>query len=220
VRRRSGLYVPRFDSVVIGTSPLRYYKLSDGSGATTAVDAMGNGNGTYQSAATPSSDGVAFTGAANSWISLATTGLPSGNSKNSVMWVGTCTNNAAQRDAVSLGTNLSNQVSGSGISSAANFAVWQYWTGSNVPTAANAVVTGVEHMVHIVYNQSNITIYVNGVQKVQTAKSSHNIVYGTARIGISPTSGTGNWIGSIRRVAIWNTELSSTDVAAMWANRP
>ena len=198
-----------YDSEVAADSAIRYYILDETSGSTAVDSGSQAQNGTHSNSPTLSANGATYNGT-NQSTTLPTTGLPSGNSAYTVEFMVTPNSVSGQRDVCTWGTNVTNQATATGLN-ATNF--WNYWNGSNVVTSSNpTAATGTEYHVAITYDQSNVTIFVQGTQRVQTARTSHNTVLGAANIGVSLV--TNNWFnGKIRRVAIYNTALSATRIA-------
>jgi hypothetical protein len=206
-----------FDGAVLADSPVLYYKFTETSG-TSVTDFSSNGRtGTYVGSPTLTGDG--FISASGQYVTMPFTGLPTGDSPYTIEWIVTPTDVTGQHDVCGWGSSsgVNNAVTSSGTNGTA---VWNYWNGSNVTTPSQpGVASGTEVRVMCVYNQANITIYVNGTQQIQITRTSHACATsGAAVIGRAPI-GTVPFLGKIRRVAVYNTALSGARASAH-ANAP
>jgi hypothetical protein len=198
-----------YDATVLASSPLRYYKFQETSG-TVAADSSGNGqNGTINGSPTLTGNGITFGNNNSQNVDVPLTGLPAGDQVYSSEFIVLPNSNSGGHDVVDWGT-YANASAATGCGQNGS-AYWNYWNGSNVTTATGIITSGHADHVVMTYDQSNVRIYVNGALKVTAARSAHANSLTLCRIGVS-LGGTNAYWGTIKRVAIYGSVLSGTDV--------
>lgn len=205
-----------YDAAVLAKAPVRYYKFDESSG-TTLLDYGTNGSvGTGVSSPTlAGANGWAFNGS-NQRVDLTVTGLPVLNTKFTVEAIVKPSSVSGAHDFVNWGTVASNQINGHELIGT-EFA--NYRSGFNLTTTGAGATVGTWYHYMCSYDQANLTIWINGVQKGTVARTSNNTGSTYARLGSN--GGTSNWFaGNIRRVAVYSTALTATDAAALAALAP
>lgn len=217
VRTRSGLYIPRtYDELVrTESSVLRAYWFDEASG--NLLDHIGSSDGTPVNSPTRAGvNGYTFNGTTQR-VTLPTTGaIPTGNSKYSIEFVAKPSSVSGQHDVGGLGSSTTNQATMVGFTGTS---FWNYWNGSNVTSTGVTIATNAWWHCVATYDQANLVLYVNGVQRGTAARSAHAGTATVAVIGMSAVT-TAFFAGSIRRFAWYNDALSASRVAAHAAVAP
>lgn len=218
-----------YADTVLADSPVGYWKLDETSG-TTAVDSSGNGhNGTYTGPTlntrflSSALGTVASFDGTNDRVTTAV--LPASTGARSVeVWVIADTL-SSQRAA------LCERFSGSGnpvearlgvgplfVGSSTNFYLNRYPGSGSWVDVGSPNSTSTATLYHVVGTLDGTTmrLYVNGVE-VATLASGIAASSGEWYIGAAHTGGSPYWAGAIGHVAIYDTVLSPTRIAAHYA---
>lgn len=207
-----------------GANLLRYYRLDEASG-TSAYDIGGTGQtGTYNGSPTlgvpgaisGDTDTAITLNGSSQFVSLPTTGLPSGSAAWSVgCWVKLSATPSAFVCMATWGTNTANQR----VEMAFNSGGQPYVGFGGGAVATGSVLTNnVWHLVVGTFDGAHtLTLYVDGAQVAQnTSATGGNIVTGVAYLG-QFAGATGRLAGSLDEAKIWSTALSGTAISALYA---
>ncbi|MER5474053.1 LamG-like jellyroll fold domain-containing protein [Streptomyces sp. NPDC002685] len=232
-----------YRGAVLGAAPAGYFRLGEAAGATTALDEVRGGNGTYNAVtlggAGPFSDqkAAAFNGTTSS-VALPSGMLPGAGAESVSMWFKTSTANGvllgASKDPLSAGTTATayTPVLYVGSSGKLYGEIW-FSGGSTKPLASTAAVTdGKWHHVVLSTAADSQSIYLDDVlvgSQTGTAAitAQTNLYVGAGFNGgnwpdeshSSTTSSTGYatyFKGSIADVSVFRSQLSAADVAGQW----
>ncbi|MFF8944220.1 LamG-like jellyroll fold domain-containing protein [Streptomyces sp. NPDC014864] len=229
-----------YRGAVLGGAPSEYFRLGEAAGATTAVDQVRGGDGTYNTvtlgATGPFSDAKAasFDGTA-SQVTLPGGSVPGSGAESTSMWFKTSTPNGvllgASKNPLSAGTTVSGYTPVLYVGSSGKLH-GEFWFsgGSDNPLVSTASVTdGKWHHVVLSTSASSQSLYLDGAlvgtQTGTAAMSGQTYAYvGGGFLGgywpdephNSTTDNTGYatyFKGSIAEVALFRSQLSDADVA-------
>lgn len=200
---------------VMRDQPLRYYRLSETNG-TTAVDAMGNANGTFQGGVTLGQTGLikgdpntaVLLDGSTGYLSMPTSGLPSGSQAFSIeFWMNLTVGQATGHAIMKVGndTNLQ-QVA---LYYTVSGAFVNLYTGTSHTTGANAAPAGTICHFVVTYNGTTLILYTNGQNVVQTTIAL-NLTYGIAYIGNDDFSEPVQ--GILDEVAVYSNALTADQI--------
>lgn len=220
---------PTFDSVVLGMTPLRYFRLNETAGASALVDATGTANATVVGSPTfggsPSGGSNVGGTSVSGWsgANYANTGTPILETPTAFSFMvaikttSTATQMAIARDVNTTGTIRQFQLYTSG--NVATISVWNS-AGSNLARAGTVNVRdGAWHLLCATWDGANVKLYVDGAQ------DGANL----AVTSIRSVTGYGIWIGNEQRtslpfggsldeIAMWDRALSPTEVSNLYAS--
>ncbi|MET7380234.1 LamG-like jellyroll fold domain-containing protein [Streptomyces sp. NPDC005526] len=229
-----------YRGAVLGGAPSEYFRLGEAAGATTAVDQVRGGDGTYNTVTLgstgPFSDAKAatFDGTA-SQVTLPGGSVPGSGAESASMWFKTSTPNGvllgASKNPLSAGTTASGYTPVLYVGSSGKLH-GEFWFsgGSDNPLVSSASVTdGKWHHVVLSTSASSQSLYLDGAlvgtQTGTAAMSGQTYTYvGGGFVGgywpdephHSTTDNTGYatyFKGSIAEVALFRSQLSDADVA-------
>jgi len=212
------LYKP----TVLADAPIRYYRLNDTN--TTAVD-IGSGaqNGTLHGTITESQSGL-LTGDSDNcmlfdgstgYVSLPTTGLPTGASAWSIeAWCKiSAIPSATYHSIASFGTYGTNQkMAGLSIKSSGTTAQFMCTTYNGDILSSNISANTAYHVVGT-YDGTNTRLYVNGALAAGPTPFTLTIALAFASIGAENSTAQDFFSGLIDEVAIYSTALSAAQIA-------
>uniref|UniRef100_UPI0019002CBE LamG-like jellyroll fold domain-containing protein n=1 Tax=Streptomyces cellulosae TaxID=1968 RepID=UPI0019002CBE len=232
-----------YRGAVLGGAPSEYFRLNEAAGATTAVDQVRGGNGSYSAVTLggsgPFSDQKAagFTGTSSS-LTLPSGSLPGSGAESTSLWFKTTTANGvllgASKDPLSAGTTTTSYTPVLYVGSSGKLHGEYYFSGGSTKplVSAAAVTDGKWHHVVLSTGATSQTLYLDGTlvgtQTGTAAMSGQPYTYvGAGFIGgnwpdeshTSSTSGTGYatyFKGSIAEVALYRSQLSDADVAQQY----
>ncbi|MFI5676910.1 LamG-like jellyroll fold domain-containing protein [Streptomyces cellulosae] len=232
-----------YRGAVLGGAPSEYFRLNEAAGATTAVDQVRGGNGSYSAVtlggAGPFSDQKAATFAGtSSSLTLPSGSLPGSGAESTSLWFKTTTANGvllgASKDPLSAGTTTTSYTPVLYVGSSGKLHGEYYFSGGSTKplVSAAAVTDGKWHHVVLSTGATSQTLYLDGTlvgtQTGTAAMSGQPYTYvGAGFIGgnwpdeshTSSTSGTGYatyFKGSIAEVALYRSQLSEADVAQQY----
>lgn len=196
-------------------NPIRYYRLGETSG-TTAVDSGSQAqNGTINGTVTPvaglivSDPNGAFSfDGSTGYISLPTTGLPTGSQSVSLeCWIRYSSSSGFPMP-VSLGTRINGELTDMYLNPSFELHA-EYVALADV----NGGVLAANTPYHAVttYDGTTLSIYING-QLIDHTPVTGNITYGGAAIGAQANPLGGYWPGIVDEVAIYSTVLSANQI--------
>ncbi|MFI7501164.1 LamG-like jellyroll fold domain-containing protein [Streptomyces sp. NPDC049687] len=232
-----------YRGAVLGGAPSEYFRLGEAAGATTAVDQVRGGNGTYSAvtlgATGPFSDQKAatFDGSTSS-LTLPSGSVPGSGAESTSMWFKTSTANGvllgASKDPLSAGTTSGSYTPVLYVGSSGKL-YGEFWFsgGSTKPLASSAAVTdGKWHHVVLSTSATSQSLYLDGTligtQTGTAAMSGQSYTYVGAGFNggnwpdeshTSSTSNTGYatyFKGSIAEVALFRSQLTDADVAQQY----
>jgi hypothetical protein len=208
-----------FQQEVLADGPLRFYRLNDTSG-TSALDISGNAqHGTYVNGVTlnqagPRDKSAAFSRASSQYVSIPTSGLPSGSSAYTIAGFFKTTVIDANQGFVGFGqasdqqSNVIRLTGGGGINN--------YWFSNDYtsPNSSFPNATWAHVACTCVGGATNTrTIFVNGVAVGSGGGGgTHNTVFGQAQIGHGLNAEFLD--GNAAEIAIFNTAISAARIAA------
>ena len=219
-----------YDSVVAADSPLAWWKLAEGAGATSNLDSSGNGHtGTPSNIvfhtwtpvpSTPSETGPSFNGTSSRMSSAYN---PSGQSAFSVELILNAQGNAQSysrvvaNDYTDGGDNKGFEVNLNGTTSLqVQFAIGNGTTFGFAGSFNTVPVTGT-HVVTCTWDGTTLRIYIDGVLDPYTGSVSGTLAAGSydVMIGADPGLGPGNYyVGELAQVSLYGTALSQADITA------
>lgn len=206
--------------VIMRDKPIRYYRLGERSG-TTAVDSSSSGqNGTLNGGITLGQAGLikgdpttcmSFDGSTG-YISLPTTGLPTGTASWSVeAWVttGSTIASSAAYFIVFFGTDTTD---GGAEFFWGNVSTSTFWLDADGASSVRSgtITTNTSYYVAGTFDGTNYRLYVNGSLVGGPTALTTNIVASTAFIGKHPAGAFCN--GSLQEVAIYSKALSAGQI--------
>jgi hypothetical protein len=226
-------YVASYDQLVSSLSPAAWWKLSDASGSTTAVDSSGNGytgtvNGgvtlgqTGPITGTPSDTAALFDGSAGSSITSTASGslAPFQNHDSTVVgWI----------NPSNMGNNMWFSTGPAGLDG--QLELWDNWnSGSPVVSAsvygdygtpATVIPASGWSMVAVTYTAATkvLTISANGgATQSGGIANSLNVPNGSMVVIGARGDNAGRWFpGDISQVAVFPTVLTTTQIASLYA---
>ncbi|WKX09791.1 LamG-like jellyroll fold domain-containing protein [Streptomyces sp. NL15-2K] len=232
-----------YRGAVLGDAPSEYFRLGEAAGATTAVDQVRGGNGTYGAVtlgtAGPFSDQKAatFDGSTSS-LTLPGNSVPGSGAESTSMWFKTTTADGvllgASKDPLSAGTTTTSYTPVLYVGSSGKLHGEFYFSGgSTKPLASAAAVTdGKWHHVVLSTSATSQSMYLDGTlvgtQTGTAAMSGQTYTYVGAGFNggnwpdeahTSSTSNTGyatHFKGSVAEVALFRSQLSAADVAGQF----
>lgn len=232
-----------YRGAVLGDAPSEYFRLGEAAGATTAVDQVRGGDGTYSAVTLgttgPFSDQKAatFDGSASS-LTLPSGSVPGSGAESTSMWFKTSTANGvllgASKDPLSAGTTTTSFTPALYVGSSGKlYGEFYFSGGSTKPLVSTAAVTdGKWHHVVLSTGATSQTLYLDGTKiGTQTGTAAMtgqpNTYVGAGFNGgnwpdeghTSSTSNTGYatyFKGSIAEVALFRSQLSDADVAQQY----
>lgn len=196
---------------------IRYYKLDGNS-----TDSVGGYNGTDTNVTYSNSYGKINQGAgvfvqsSTTKISAATTGLPTGaNQRSSSIWVYSTAraSSGGLQVIFGYGADSNNQSYGAYINYTGELVLWLGGT-SDRPTGYTLPLNTWVNLV-ITYSGTNAYVYINGNQVYTT---SITISTGSSffLFGVHPNSSSWGHVGYLDEIAIWNRQLTSTEVTQLY----
>ncbi|WP_316743236.1 LamG-like jellyroll fold domain-containing protein [Streptomyces sp. MK7] len=232
-----------YRGAVLGGAPSEYFRLGEAAGATTAVDQVRGGDGTYNSvtlgASGPFSDAKAasLNGTA-SQVTLPNGSVPGSGAESVSMWFKTSTANGvllgASRDPLGNGTTPGSYTPVLYVGSSGKLYGEYYFSGgSTKPLASAAAVTDNKwHHVVLSTSASSQSLYLDGTL-VGTQSGAGNMVGQTytyvgagylggnwpdeAHHNTSDNTGYATYFkGTVSDVALFRSQLSEADVAAQF----
>ncbi|MFE2301571.1 LamG-like jellyroll fold domain-containing protein [Streptomyces sp. NPDC059445] len=232
-----------YRGALLGAAPAGYFRLGEAAGATTAVDEVRGGNGTYNAVtlggAGPFTDqkSAAFNGT-TSTVALPSGILPGAGAESVSMWFKTTTANGvllgASKDPLSAATTTGNYTPVLYVGTSGKlYGEFYFSGGSTKPVgSATAVTDGKWHHVVLSTASDSQALYLDDTlvaSQTGTAAMSvqTNQYVGGGYIGgnwpdeshSSTTSSTGYatyFKGSIAEAAVYRSQLSAQDVAQQW----
>lgn len=203
----------------LSDGPSVYLPLTDGSGSTKAVNAVGSGDGTAQGAVTFGQPGVivsdpsqtaAVLDGTSGYITTTAPG-PSGNTFSVDGWANIAAGSPAGSRIVSTGTGTSGveiyTAAGPAVTAAAG-------NGNTTATVTSPALTAGWHHIAVTYNGATLALYIDGAA-AGTASLTGPVTAGPGPVTIGRSYNTGSYLaGSIAHVAVYPTALSAARVAA------
>ncbi|MFD9393174.1 LamG-like jellyroll fold domain-containing protein [Streptomyces sp. NPDC060000] len=229
-----------YRGAVLGGAPSEYFRLGEAAGATTAVDQVRGGNGTYSAvtlgAAGPFSDQKAATfDGSTSLLTLPSGSLPASGAQSTSMWFKTTTANGvllgASKDPLSAGTTTTGYTPALYVGTSGKLHGEFYFSGGSTKplVSAAAVTDGKWHQVVLSASATSQSLYLDGAlvgtQTGTAAMAGQPYTYVGAGFNggnwpdeahTSSTSNTGYatyFKGSVAEVALFRSQLSAADVA-------
>ena len=175
------------------------------SGASLTTDRLDNNNSAY------SFDGV------NDTITASDALYPTGSSARTVTaWIKT-TDSSGWQDIFTYGTGNNNQSLNFGTRDGQLFV--SSWGGSNERWASGVYVNSGQwtHVAFTLSSAGSLKFYVNGDLNATMSLTPNTVLGGTSAIGNRFDGNHEPWNGSIDEVRIYGSELSSAEIAAVWA---
>ncbi|MER5181772.1 LamG-like jellyroll fold domain-containing protein [Streptomyces sp. NPDC002896] len=232
-----------YRGAVLGAAPSAYFRLGEAAGASTAVDEVRGGSGTYNAATLgvtgPFSDqkAASFNGSSSS-VTLPSGLVPGSGNESVSMWFKTSTANgvlfSASRDPLSSGTTATGYTPVLYVGSSGKL-YGEFWfsTGSDNPLVSSSAVTdGKWHHVVLSASAGTQSLYLDdalvGSQSGTAAMTNQPYTYvGAGFLGgnwpdethHSTTDNTGYatyFNGSIAEAAVYRSQLSAADVSEQW----
>ena len=212
----------RFPDVVTADASLRYFRLDESSGTTT-FDAEANGNGTTHGSPTQGVAGLltgdsdtcyTFAAASSQYVSVPTTGMPTGNGSLSFDAVIKFAANPAANTVI---FGYGGSASKTGVS------MWidtsgklncDVLTGTGQITSPSALTTGVAHHVAVTWNGTTLTLYLDG-SSVGTSTPGSLTIPSTPTFNIGANTAPGAFFtGQIDEPAFYGSALSAARITA------
>lgn len=196
---------------------LRYYRLDDTT--TTARDSSTSAiDGSYVAPYTQSQPGLivdpdSCTLFTNGYVTLPTTGLPTGNAAFTLLaWFKTSVTGVVQI-ICELGTNANDEAAHLWINST-NAIACGLWGAAHDLISTTTVTDGNPHQAAMTWDGTNALLYLDGVQIASSATlGPAALTYGTATIGINHLNIT-PFQGSLDEVQIYSTTLTAAQISA------
>ncbi|MEW2134469.1 LamG-like jellyroll fold domain-containing protein, partial [Streptomyces sp. NPDC005435] len=232
-----------YRGAVLGGAPSEYFRLGEAAGATTAVDQVHGGNGTYGAvtlgAAGPFTDQKAATfNGTSSLVTLPNSSVPGSGAESADMWFKTTTANGillgTSKDPIGNGTTPTGYTPVLYIGSTGKL-YGEYWfsSGSDNPlVTASAVTDGKWHHVVLSTSATSQSLYLDGAlvgtqtgtaamsgQKYTYVGAGYNGGYWPDQPHHSTTDNTGYatyFKGSLAEVSLYRSQLSDADVAQQY----
>ncbi|WP_307043570.1 LamG-like jellyroll fold domain-containing protein [Streptomyces achromogenes] len=229
-----------YRGAVLGGAPSEYFRLGEAAGATTAVDQVRGGDGTYSAvtlgSAGPFSDqkAAAFDGTTSS-LTLPNGSVPGSGAESASMWFKTTTAGGvllgASKDPLSAGTTTTSYTPVLYVGTSGKLHGEFYFSGGSTKplVSAAAVTDGKWHQVVLSTSATSQSVYLDGAlvgaQTGTAAMTGQPYTYVGAGFNggnwpdeahTSSTSNTGyatRFKGSIAEVALFRSQLSAADVA-------
>lgn len=222
-----------YRGAVLGGAPSQYFRLGEAAGATTAVDQVRGGNGTYTSvtlgASGPFSDQKAATfDGSTSYVEVPAAGLHSGNDRSVELWFKTANQGVLIGDQ-SVALAGASTPSGSWTPvlyvGSDNKLHGHFWSGSGSGSTAfgstGTVTDNAWHQVVLSVTGSTQTMYLDGVQQAAYSGApndqSNNHLYigaGFAKSWVNSPADISYFKGSVAEAAFYRTGLTAADVEA------
>lgn len=212
-----------YAETVRADTPLRYYRLDEASG-TTAYDAQVTGNnGTYTNSPTlgvtgaltgDSDTGITLNGT-NQYVSISTTGLPTGSTNVMIeCWAKWAAAPGAQQYIMQIGDGTAGNKSINIVLDTTG----KVFVGNNVvATALSSVLsTGAYHHLVGAWNASTGKVqgWVDGTQLTDSSATTDVFSYGACTVGCRTDAAANFFGGQVDEVAIYTTLLSNTRISA------
>jgi type II secretory pathway pseudopilin PulG len=223
VESANAILAPQYKSVVLGDSPVGYWRLDETSG-TTAKDSSGNGNnGTYSGGVTLNQQSILSDGNAAATFdgSSGYVEIPYNASLNPPIfsieaWVKPTTTGTYLYVAGTLRTTLVTPITGYRLARLAD-GRWMFSIGDGTSDPSiYATSTAVNEYVHLIgtYDGARLRFYKNGVLE-STSAGTLTLSQNTTkplRIGAPPETSSNFFNGTIDDVAIYNRALTAEEV--------
>ncbi|MER5429269.1 LamG-like jellyroll fold domain-containing protein [Streptomyces sp. NPDC002588] len=220
-----------YRGAVLGGAPTQYFRLGEAAGATTAVDQVRGGNGTYTAvtlgAAGPFSDQKAATfDGSTSYVEVPATGLHSGNDRSVELWFKTANQGVLIGDQ-SVALAGASTPSGSWTPvlyvGSDNKLHGHFWSGSGSGSTAfgstGTVTDNAWHQAVLSVTGSSQTLYLDGVKQATYSGApgdqSNSHLYigaGFAKSWVNSPADISYFKGSIAEAAFYKTGLTASDV--------
>lgn len=215
-----------YERTVRNLSPVAYWRLGETSG-TSALELMQSRNGTYTGGFTLSADGALVTGefpgglrdkavtlnGTTGYVTVTTaTALHPGDTFSINAWIKKAADGtimtilSAGANDYEFGTNASNQL------------VLRKQGGSDSIVSSVTITGTAWHMVTVTKATTTNTLYIDGVADTGATTTNQTIVAAAValNIGRRVTSADRFWNGSVDEVSLFSTELTATQVAALY----
>jgi hypothetical protein len=228
---------PQYDSLADGYSsnnPYAWWRLNEQTGASVAVDEIGNNHGTYQNGTLAGQTGAPvesgnlaanFDGN-NDRVSAGTFSV-SGNAITLLAWFRADTFNVNDARILSKATGTSEwqhywmlSTIASGSETRLRFRVRTGGSTSTLIAGSGALSPGAWVFAAAVYDGSNMILYKDGVEVGRVAKSGALNTSSSTNVWIGdnpPTAGSRPFDGTLDEVAIFDHALSAAQIAAIYA---
>lgn len=215
-----------YSSTVLADNPIRYYRLSETSGTTATDSGSQAQNGTINAGVTlkavpvilyDSDMAMTFNGSSTSYISLPTTGLPSGSQPWTIEgWVRFSATPSSFTTIVAFGSKAGNLEQANIMAMNDMSVLLTAYFGDIQSPPGTMQLNAPNHIVGT-YDGTSTRLYVNGQFVAGPVPYALNVTLAWAYIGASNSPLTNFITGDIDEVAIYNTALSPTRIQAHYA---
>lgn len=225
-----------YDLAVLSDAPVAYFPLDDAPGSATARNLVGSGDGTVYGGVTfgrpgavssePAQTAASFDGSTG-YVSLPPGPMPAGNSAYTLEVLfatgfassdsgtaGTAGNGAGT--CIALGIRNAN-LEANTLRFAGATGIENYWWAEDLTlTTPYPINDNHWHHVSASCDGRTRTIYLDGVIIGSDGPGTHNVVYGFAALGFSPTSSNTNeyLLGALAKAAIYDYALPADRIAS------